>query len=182
MSVLILPNENVAVSDGCGDDWPYDKYVAILRKCFPKSYITVGTLVRKLPAFLMMLYNSTKMYSWTAMTIRYPKDKIFICYVSAKATKDGPDEKVFEIRINCVDNTKRHALRLINDYFERDKFYHGKHSILKVQFHSNRGYAIYDKYRFAGTRYHLSISTAPMSLTSCFMKLCGSESKILRVK
>ncbi len=180
MSVLILPNENVSIDEH--EDSNYDKYISILHKCFPKSYISIGTLIRKLPAFLMMLYNSTTDYCWSASVIRFPKESLFIGRISVKHAKDGPLEKVFTISINCGENTKRHSLHLINDYFDRDKFYHGKHSALKVQFHSNRGYAIYDKYRLSGTAYKLSIYSASISFTSCMMKLCRSDLKILEIR
>lgn len=182
MSVLILPNENVTINDVCDGDWTYEKYIAILRKCFPKNYVSIGTLIRKLPAFLMLLYNSSKDYEWSAYVIRYPREGIFMCDVFVKHKKDDTDNQVFQFSINCRENTKRHALRLINDYFIRDKFYHGKHDRLKVQFHSSRGYAIYDKFRFTGTKFKLSVSTAPLSFSNCLMRICGSESKILAVQ
>lgn len=173
-SFIPLPNRNVEVIKQIAGR---DVLIQILRDCYVKDYVSIGTLIRKLPTFLAKLCNTTNL-GWSAHLVLDREHEQYVCLVS------DPVDTIFTFRIDATSTIRRHGNKLLRDFFTKDKFYDKPHSYLKVQCLTEKGYVIYEKERnLQGSLIlTLHIQPASFSLSNYVRQLMHVPYKVLDVK
>ena len=148
----------------------------LLRQYFPKDYITIGTLGRKILPFLTAL---TKEFdgTWEAMTYLDKNINIIICWFSWN------DRYTFAVRINCTNSSERRSYKqVVHRLFTKDKFYEGEHNTLCARTCIDGKYYIYTKHLTETNSFLLKFKPQQNILLTKLLPFFGKKEKLISVK